>query len=175
MFKRFDICILLFLALNALYWLAVSSVNSCAGGVFYIAVPALFIVPAALYMNFLSMASVVVFSALASFSVVGVNSFLVCALWLAAAWLVNVCRFRLRSGDAMANVSLALAVNTLILVAYAFILPCGVYSLGEYAKRIALDAAASGLFVLLTADFCIRLPAQIMDYFSVDITMGEEL
>lgn len=175
MFKRFDICILLFLALNALYWVVVSSLNSCAGGVFYIAVPALFIVPAALYMNFLSMASVVVFSALASFSVAGVNSFLVCALWLAAAWLVNVCRFRLRTGDAMTNVSLALAVNTFIIVGYAFILPCGVCGFGEYAKRLVFDAAASGLFILIAADFCIKLPVQIMDYFGVDITMGEEL
>ena len=159
MFRRFDVCIWLFLVLNALYWVAVSALNTCAQGYFYLVVPALFIVPAALYMNYVSMSIVVVFSAMASFSNADVNPFLIAAVWLMAAWLVNV----------------SLLVNMFLILCYAVILPCGVYTAGEYVKRILVDAAASGLFILAVGNFCAKLPVCIMDYFGIDITMNEEI
>ena len=170
MFKRFDICIVLFLLLNACYWIVLNALNTFVSPYVYFVLPAIFIVPTAIYMNFSSMLFVMTFTAFAVASSMPVNTFAVCAVWLIIGIFLNSNKAKFRILDWFSSSMLMQLVNVVVLVSYMVLLPMGAVDFYEYIKRIASDAAASGLLLCLCSNLCVSLPVSIMSFFDVDIT-----
>ncbi len=175
MFKRFDICIILFLLLNACYWFILNSVNSMVSPYVYFVLPAIFIVPSAVFMNFPSMVVVCTISAFSVASSMPVNIFAVASVWLAMGFTVNAWRFKFRSLDVFSSITLMQFVNLFIIVFYMMLLPMGAENWVEYFKRVACDYAFSGLLLCFCANFCLSLPVSIMSFFGIDITTTEDV
>ena len=175
MLRRFDITAVLFLALNALYWLILARINNAASPYVYFAVPAVFIVPPAMYLHFAPAAAVVAAAALAVSAGSPASQFAVCAVWIGAAMLVNAWRFKLRGGGALSDIALALLVNFAVCVLCAPLMPFGCENFSEYAARFGADMAASCALLCVCARFCMALPVSIMGFFGVDITMSEDI
>lgn len=175
MFRRFDICIVLFLALNACYWVVLNALNSLASPFAAFVLPALFIVPAAVYMKAVSAAVVVAFAAFATSCNEPVNSFAVCAVWVGVALVVNAVRFRFRGAGWLSSVALMEIANTAVFLYCALAFPFGAQSVGAYVERVFSDWAFSGLALVFCARFCMDLPVAIAGFFGVDITVGEDI
>ena len=175
MFKRFDICIILFLLLNASYWLILSVINSCVAPYFYLLLPAIFIVPCAMFLGAISMIFVVVISSFMFALSTPTNPFLVCAVWGSIGFFINAWRFKFRTLDWLSCIMLMQIVNAVILIFYAFILPNACASFADFVKRFSFDFAVSGLVLCLCGNFCVSLPVSIMSFFGVDITLREDI
>ena len=175
MFKRFDICIILFLLLNASYWLIFSAINSCVSPYVYFLLPAIFVVPCAMFLGTVSMAIVVVISAFMFALPSQSSSFIVCVAWCAIGFLVNTWRFKFRTLDWFSCIMLMQIVNTALLVFYAIVLPNNSASFFDFVRRFSFDFAVSGLSLCLCGNFCVALPVSIMSFFGVDITTSEDV
>ncbi|MBE6413429.1 MAG: hypothetical protein E7035_02610 [Verrucomicrobiaceae bacterium] len=175
MFKRFDICIVLFLVLNACYWFILNALNSAVSPYVYFLLPAIFIVPAAMFMNFSSMVVVCAISACATASAMPINMFAVCAVWLAAGFAINAWRFKFRALDIFSSITVMQFVNMFVFAFYVLLLPVSAENYVEYIKRVACDFAFSGLLLCLCANFCLSLPVCIMSFFGVDIMSTEDV
>ena len=137
--------------------------------------PALFIVPPAMFMNFPSAAVVVAASALAISAGTPANPYAVCVVWLAAAMLVNAWRFKFRSLDAFSGMALMLFANAAVALLCAPAMPMGAENFSQYARRFCCDLAASGMLICACAHFCLSLPVSIMGFFGIDLTMNEDI
>lgn len=173
MIKTFDIKIPLILALNLCYVYIISTLNTEISPYVYIMLPAVFIVPSALFLNFLPAMFVVAFSALINEVVMPVRTGLVCALWLSCAYVVHNQRFRFRTLDAFSVISLMLVLNFSILLLYALFLPNGCAGTAEYFYRVAIDVSVSSAVLIAISKFTVTLPADIMRVLGVDISVAE--
>lgn len=108
---------------NAAYLFVLSTLNSELAPSAYLVLPALFIIPAALYLDFLPMLAVVGVSAFLCSSTTGVRAGLTAALWLSAAFAVHGMRFRFRSGDWFSITALVEITNIILVFFYALFFP----------------------------------------------------
>lgn len=169
MFRSFDIRIVLFLTLGGLYWAAITSVNSAVADCVYLSLPAVFIVPVALFSGWKTATFVVAFCALAASAGRGQNMFAVCAVWLAAAFLLNSWRFKLRFADAFSSAVVFAAVNLAVVCLCAVFSPADSSGFWQYLRRLGCDAAASSLVAAAVSRLCMTVPAAVMEFFGVDI------
>ena len=175
MFRRFDICIVLFLLLNACYWVILNALNTIVAPYVYFVLPAIFIVPVAMYMNFSSMVVVILITAFAVASATPANSFFIAIVWLMTAFIVNSWRFKFRALDLFSSITLMQIVNLFVIIFYAFAMPIGTDTFFEYVKRLACDTAFSGVLLCLCSGLCLSVPVSIMSFFGLDITMNEDI
>ena len=173
MIKTFDIKIPLILVLNLLYVFILSTLNTEISPYVYVMLPAVFIVPPALFLNFAPAMFVVAFSALINEVVMPVRTGLVCALWLVCAYVVHNQRFRFRNFDTFSIISLMLVLNFCILFLYALLLPNGCAGVAEYFYRVAIDISISSAVLIAVAKFTVSLPADIMRFLGADISVAE--
>ena len=135
-----------------------NALNTFVSPYVYFVLPAIFIVPTAIYMNFSSMLFVMTFT------------FAVCAVWLIIGIFLNSNKAKFRILDWFSSSMLMQLVNVVVFVSYMILLPMGAVDFYEYIKRIASDVAASGLLLCLCSNLCMSLPVSIMSFFDVDIT-----
>ncbi len=169
MFRSFDIRVVLFLALGCLYWAAITSVNSSVDGRVFLSLPAVFIVPAALFSGWKTATFVVAFCALAASAGRGQNMFAVCAVWLGAAFLLNSWRFKLRFVDAFSSAVVFAAVNLAVVCLCAVFSPADCSGVWQYLRRFGCDAAVSSLAAGAVSRLCMAAPAAVMEFFGVDV------
>ncbi len=174
MFKRFDISAVLFLFLNACYWIILNSINSFISPWVYFVLPAIFIVPPAMYMNFPSTVVVVLISAFATASAMSANSFFIAFVWLSIAFVVNSWRFKFRTLDFFSSLTLMQIVNLIVIIFYMLIMPIGSDTFFEYIKRVASDVAFSGVLLSFLSYLSLSVPVSIMSFFGIDITANED-
>ena len=93
----FDLRIYIILFVNVCLAYVLSAVNSELAPQLYVAMPAAFIISAALFLDFIPMLAVVAFSAFLCEATTGIRAGLTAALWMAAAGAVHSIRFRFRA------------------------------------------------------------------------------
>lgn len=159
---------------NAAYLFVLSTLNSELAPSAYLVLPALFIIPAALYLDFLPMLAVVGVSAFLCSSTTGVRAGLTAALWLSAAFAVHGMRFRFRSGDWFSITALVEITNIILVFFYALFFPRDVGGFFEYASRVSADALLSAAVLLFAGKFCAVLPVSLANFWGIEMSIDGE-
>lgn len=170
MMKGFDKKLFVLFALSLCYIFIIQSLNilACEHG-FFIMLPAVFIVPAALFLTPRSAFLLVFVLGLVESSFYPVKIGLVPLVWLLLTLIVSITAFRFRNIGFLSIVSLMELVNFLAIVAYCIIFPRGSDSFSIYFMRVFSDALMSGV-VLAVVGYCVVLLPRSIMYF-----MGENL
>lgn len=159
---------------NAAFLFVLSAINSELAPSAYLVLPVLFIIPAALYLDFIPMLVVVAASAFLCSSTTGVRAGLTAALWLSAAFAVHGMRFRFRSGDWFSITVLLEITNIILVFFYALLFPRDVGAFFEYASRVSADALLSAAVLLLVGKFCAVLPVSLANFFGIEMAIDGE-
>ena len=171
----FDLRIYIVLLVNVCLVYVLSAVNSELAPVLYISVPAIFIISAALFLEFVPMLAVVAVSAFLCEATTGVRAGLTAALWMVAAYAVHSMRFRFRACDWFSITALAEILNIILLFFYSVFFYAGSSGFFEYAARVSADAFASAVSLLFAGWFVVLLPVSIANISGRQMSInGEE-
>lgn len=174
MFRRFDIRIFLILFLNAAYVYMLSVLNTEIAPAAYIVLPAIFIIPAALFLNFVQMLAAVVFSALLCEATTPLWPGATVVLWIIGAFAVHSMRFRFRACDWLSLTTLAEILNIIIVFFYALFFFREAENLFEYAVRVSTDALVSASVLLFAGKFSVSLAVSAANIFGMKMSISEE-
>ncbi len=152
-----------------------NAINTFVSPWAYFILPAIFIVPPAMLMNFPSMVVVSLISSFAMSSAMSANPFFIALVWLAIGFVVNSWRFKFRSLDPFASVTLMQIVNLVVIIFYIPAMPVGADSFIEYTKRLACDVAFSGVLLGFCSWLTLAVPLSIMSFFGVDVMPNEDI
>ena len=166
--------IFIILFLNAAYIYVLSAVNTELAPAAYLLLPAVLIIPAALFLKFVPMLAVVAFSAFLSDASTPVRPGLNAALWMVSAFAVHGMRFRFLARDWFSVTVLAEILNIILFFFYALFFYGGSRSIADYAARISTDALASALALALVAKFCVSLPVSVANILGVEMSISED-
>lgn len=170
MIKGFDRKWIVLFALSLIYIFMVQSINFVAGEYgFSIMLPAIFIVPAALFMNAGAGIILIVLLGFIESAFYPVRMGLVSIIWALLALPVSLSSFRYRNLGFFSIVCLLEIVNFLAILAYCVIFSRGMESFSEYFLRVFFDAAISGVVLAVIGYYSILIPRSI-SYF-----LGENL
>ncbi len=173
MFKRFDILPLVFICVNMGYVFMLSVVNTELSPYFRIFLPSIFIVAPAVYLKFLPAVFVAAFSALIVENSFPLDSGLIPAVWISAAALAHLMRFRFRGMDFLSLTAIMELFNFAILFLYSVLLPSLCRDLQTYLLRVLADMGGSAVVLSFVGAFSIRLPVSLMRFLGRDIYISE--
>lgn len=170
----FDLRIYIVLLVNVCLVYVLSAVNSELAPVLYISVPAIFIVSAALFLDFLPMLAVVAVSAFLCEATTGVRAGLTAAMWMAAAAAVHSMRFRFRACDWFSITGLTEVLNIILLFFYSIFFYSGSSGFFEYVARVSADAFVSAVSLLFAGRFAVLLPVSIANISGRQMSINGE-
>lgn len=173
MLKTADIRVIYFLIVNTLFVFVFGAVNDMVCPWVYMMMPAVFVAPAALFLNMWGMALVVAYSALLTAAGTPANGGWLCFVWLLCAFLLHGVRFRFMGREFLSLSLMAQGVNALCIVVASFGLPMAELSVWEHVCRLFADTFASGVFLAVFGVFVFRMPAAILGAFGVYLSIAE--
>ncbi len=174
MLRYLDIKVVFFLFSNIAFSYMVSVVNGEIAPYAYFILPALYIVPAALFLNFLPMMFVVLFTAFYMEASTPIRAGLTAGIWLIAAFCAHSMRFRFRACDRFSITALFVLLNIIILFFYALLFPVDADSIFSYICRLSGDAIFSSLLLMLLAKFSISIPLALANIFGLNLSITED-
>ena len=174
MFRYFKIEPFFFIVSNIGFMCAVSALNGEISPYACVFVPALYIVPAALFLDFAPMLFAVAVSAFFFEASTPVRAGSTAALWLAAAAAVHAVRFRFRMCGRFSIAALFIAANALITLACALFYARGAECFSDYISRVGSDLLASSLALLVLGRLPIAAPLSMANVFGLDMSINED-
>ncbi len=173
MFRYLDFKAFFFLFSNIAFFYIISVLNGEISPYFYLAIPAVYIIPSALFLDFLPMVFVVVFSAFFVESTTPLRTGIIPVLWLVVAFFVYGARFRFRGRDKFSIAMLFVIVNVIILFFYSLFFPTDSKSLFAYVVRVSADVLLSSSILLLIANFSLSIPLALANIFGFDLSIND--
>ena len=174
MFRYFKIEPFFFIVSNIGFMCAVSALNGEISPCACVFVPALYIVPSALFLDFAPMLFAVAVSAFFFEATTPVRAGSTAALWLVAAAAVHAGRFRFRMCGRIAVISLFIAANVLITLVCALFYMRGIECFSDYFSRVASDLVVSSVALIVLGRFPIAVPISMANIFGLDMSINED-
>lgn len=171
MFKYIDFKPIFFIFANIVFAHILSEVNSEVAPYIYFAVPALYIVPSALLLNFLPMLFTVAFTAFFIEASTPVRAGVTVAMWLFMAFVVHGIRFKFVTLDWLSLSALYVGVNFVLLFLYFVFFPKQTGSVGDYIVRVATDALCSSILLIIVGKFCITIPISLANLCGINLSI----
>jgi hypothetical protein len=174
MLKYIDLKPIFFIFANIIFAHILSELNSEVAPHIYFVVPALFIVPSALLLNFLPMLFSVAFTAFFFEASTPVRAGSTVAMWLFVAYIVHTIRHRFIVLDWFSLSALYILANFALLLLYFIFFPKQADSVGTYIVRTATDTLCSSALLMLVGKFCITIPILLANLCGMELSIREE-
>lgn len=174
MFRYFDFKVIFFIFANIVFAHILSEINSEVAPYIYFAVPALYIVPSALFLNFIPMLFTVAFTAFFVEASTPLRAGSTATIWLLASFVVHGMRFRFRTLDWFSLSALYVGLNFVILFLYCVFFPKQADSFSTYVVRTASDALCSSVLLMLIGRFSLSIPIALANFCGVNLSISED-
>ena len=174
MFRFFDFKVIFFIIANIAFAYLLSEINTEIAPYIYFVVPALYIIPASLFLNFLPMLFTIAFTAFFVEATTPIRAGAVSAIWLIAGFVIHGIRFRFRTLDWFSVSALFVGVNFSVLFVYFIFFPKQADSLSTYIVRTATDALCSSALLMLIGRFSLSIPLALANLFRINLSISED-